>query len=304
MKRILNVLLAAILMLSVIPFPAFAAKEARPAVRFITKEDRLLAVDFSGMIRDRATITEKTMTVTFSGVGESGWCCLAEFDDEGFVCFGYPTVDAAFAPDAIYLGALDYSYTLYAEGGKLFDDVASYTFSVRDIFDRMKNDLEIMHLPYPTVTVSKADGGLVKELTLDFGADFLPDSVDTEKAITLTARYDEVKCTFTAKPVRFADGVLTVRLFDANGQEGVALHNLKVIAADGAPDYQYIWTFTFDFPCGMFRYGNANGSLISNVDETLYYFADEIENIPIRTTTLNEKVNANKRRKNGGFGCN
>ena len=224
MKKALSVLLAALMLAGVMPLAAFAAGAAKPAVRFILKDGALEALDFSDLIQDADTINigllELINVNDSTDEDSTGFVRWAQFDkaEPGRAVIGAIAPSGDFVSVPLTLGAYNYTYSLRPKTGKLYDDVASYSFTVKNVYDSTKAKLSIMSLQeQPTAAVTKITGKLVKEITFDFNkenADFLPDTVDLDRVITLGVFFSGVERTYTVQPIRFEDSVLTVMLLD------------------------------------------------------------------------------------------
>ena len=295
MKKALSVLLAAFMLLGVVPFAAFATDDTAPAARFILKECMLEAVDLSAFIESDATINKGLLKLVNYTLAEAAEAendqnrSYAKFDPQepGVFYVGFLADDDVFEADPLSLEAYNYTFTVQALTGNLYDDVKTFSFTVKDVFDGISGEQQIMQLPSPKASVSKLDGNQVKEIAFDFRsdvADFLPNTVDLSKVITLAVRSFGVEFYVTAMPVRYANGILTTLLLDEDGKEGVPLHNLEIASIDGN-SAGYAWTFTFSFPSGILCYNDQ----LSSQQVSFRFFGESIEGIPIQTA-LNIKL--------------
>ena len=262
MKKIISVILAALMLFSVLPLAAFAADSAEQQVRFIVGVDEIIGIDFSGMIRDTSTINKGKIVLDNPGDTDEEWDGIWDFveiDEDGVALFFYWTDDGEKAYDSIPLGIYHWEAEVRAVDGYLFDDVASYVFTTEDVYDN--SDEETFWVSnHPMIEVTKCDGDVVQEMEFNFApmdADdnrkILPLSVDMEKEITLTVHLlGSLQCKYSLVPVQYdGQGTLTVSVRNSDGSEGVALHHAEIRSGD---DYIKYYSFDFLVPYGLFRY--------------------------------------------------
>ena len=243
---------------------------------------RLTAIDLSDQIRDLSTINTGTLII------EDEEPCLwatAEFDPQqpGVVLLGGRNEEGDFYTSDIELTSINYTFTLSAAEGYLYDDVASYSFTVQDILDDQSGTEQTLRLVRADIAVGEKDGDLVKTLTMNFNPEWthsvlLPCTVDLDKEINLTVQLFSSTFSFRAVPVSFRDGVLTVALYNGD-QAGVALHGLVASVNEDTDYFSNDCSFGFYIPNDMFRFGE-NYSVGA---QERWYSSDEIEGLPLRS---------------------
>lgn len=284
LKKLTAVFLNLIMLICLLMNPASAADGAGAAGPvFILFRDQLMGVDLSGVICDVATINTDILKL----VDADGNVARACFDPEkpGVVKFGGGD-DRSFYDYTIRTYGVNYTFSLYPpeEGEVLYDDVASYTFSMRDVFDT--TDTTEIELCKPTVTVTECEGETVRTMTLDFSfaqtsAPMFLDSVDLSQTLPFSVRYAaDTLAEITLQPTAYdaETGVLTVSVRDGKGQEGVQLHDL-ISLANGTvmPEYRYCLTI----PGGFFtdsRNEKVRNKAACFEDDYLY----DIDGMPYR----------------------
>ena len=126
MKKTISVLLAALMLLSVIPFAVSAAEETEQKVQFITSIDELWGIDFSAVIRDKTTINKGRIVLDNKGdtdtASEAVWFDV-EIDENGEASFLWYDEDGEKNITYIPLGIYDWEVEIRAVNGNLFDDV-------------------------------------------------------------------------------------------------------------------------------------------------------------------------------------
>ena len=284
MKKIISVLLAALMIVSVLPFAAFAAEPAKKQVRFIVDDDLIWGIDFSDVIRDKTTVNKGKIVLDNPGDTDTEWSGIwdyVEFDEDCVAHFFYYS-DGEKVYDCLYLGVYNWTAEVRAVDGYLFDDAASYSFSIEDVYESL--DAETFRLGhYPLVEVTKTDGDVVKEMEFCFaptdGEDdcaLLPLTVDMNKEIEMTVNLlGTLQSTFSLVPVKYdGKGTLTVSVRDHDGSEGVALHFAEIRVGE---NYRKFYSFEFYVPQGLFRYKNleSEGFVTDNYTDL------EIWNMPI-----------------------
>ncbi|MBQ7546012.1 MAG: hypothetical protein IJT41_03480 [Clostridia bacterium] len=287
MKKMTSVFLAVLMLLSVLPFAAFAAQPEEKQVRFLVNGDEFWGIDFSDVIRDKATINKGKVALydldETNEDTEAIWD-FVEIDDTGIARFFY-WVDSEKIYDWISLGIYDRTVELRAENGNLFDDVASYSFSIEDVYESIGTETFWVNNYHPIVEVTKCDGDLVKEMEFCFAicdANLLPLTVDMDKEIELTAYFSGTSlCTYRLIPVRYdGNGTLTVCVRNTDGSEGAPLHNAEIFASEAAQSYsQTLYSFSFWFQHGLFRYKD----MVSEGFGTEFYTDSDVRSLPVQT---------------------
>lgn len=270
------------MLLAVLPSVAFAAEDTEKQVRFITDIEGLWGIDFSGVIQDEITINKGKIVLDNPGDTDEdreGILDFVEIDENGVARFFSMANDGEKVYDYIPLGIYTWEAELRAVNGNLFDDVASYVFSLKDVYESLGAETFWVD-NHPLVKVTKKDGDVVKEMEFCFApaeSSILPLTVDMDKEIGLTAYlYGGIQCTFTLVPVKYDNGVLTVSVRNKDGSEGAALHE-GVVVADGV-NYGSFYSFDFVVPHGLFRYKN----MVSEGFWTSEYTNSEIWGIPVQ----------------------
>lgn len=287
-RTILAVCLSALMLLDVLPVAAFAAEPAEKQVRFIVGVDDLLGIDFSGLIRDKSTISKGKIVLDNPGDTDEDWegvWNFVEIDEAGVARFFYWTDDGEKVYSSIPLGVYNWEAEVRAVNGYLFDDVASYSFSLEDVY--ASSGMETFWVDnHPLVEVTKCDGDIVREMEFNFAPtddayddrDILPLTVDMDKEITLTVYLiGSIQCTYSLVPVRYdGKGTLTVSVRNSDGSEGVALHHAEIRSGDA---YVKLYSFDFAVPHGLFRYKN----MVSEGFWTTEYTDIELWGMPVWT---------------------
>lgn len=281
-KKWIALFLAVVTAFSVMTVSVSAEDAQQTQSRFVMDEDGLLAIDLSDQIQDVTTINDGVLWVNN---GDEDYWSEARFDSEqpGLVHFGWFDGELnEFNMNSFGIGGYNFTYTLYAEEGNLYDDVPSYSFTTKDVFDSV-SEYTTFYLWYPDVAVAKKDGDLVKELTLNFNPewtgtdDFLMNTVDMDQEITMTAHLFGYTVAYRAVPVDFKEGALTVALYDGD-KAGVAMHGLQYTI--GTETYSMTeYNFTFLIPEGMFRYNDT----VVNGEAEYWFWPPEIEGLPNRS---------------------
>ena len=263
MKKTISVLLAVLMLLTVIPFGASAAEDTGSNIRFIVEGNCLWAIDFSGMIRDLASVNKGEIKLHRTDdptlTEEYTFWDYVEFDEKGVAWF-YHDADTKEENKAyIFLSDVNWEMTLLPKEGNLFDDVAAYSFTSLDVYKSLGEGTTFT-LTCPDIEATKIEGGLVKQLELDFWFEddnypsipYLPVTVDMDKEITLTVSIMEtIEADYTLVPIAYDDnGKLTVSVHNSDGTEGVALINARM----GTDDiYRNVNAFSVFIPEGLFR---------------------------------------------------
>jgi SAM-dependent methyltransferase len=140
---------------------------------------------------------------------------------------------------------------------------------------------------FPSITVTKADGEVIREMTLDLSPDatdapmFL-DCADVSKTITFSVRFssflDVAEITLQPTAYDAETGILTVSVLGAEGQEGCTLFDCGAIM-NGYPMSVYL--YRLQIPAGMFF--NSRNEKIRNAETGRSYYLRSIENMPFRT---------------------
>lgn len=273
------------MVMSVLPLAAFSAAAAEDGkCRFVIENNYIHSIDFSGMIRDMSTVNQGRLIltkVTDGAAEEDPWVEFARFDANGAVHFFYVEEGEEFECDVIYLAMVNWQFELCAQKGNLFDDVDVFAFSVADIY-------ETEHRPicpswyWPDVEISKKDGDLAREITINFNiwkdAPCLPLTLDKTKevAMIVTAFESAVRLTVNLTPVAYEDGKLTLSVRGSDSTEGLTLHNEYCDIAGTASGYLY--RFSFAFPEGLFVYKDG----IRSAEFGTGPYTDDIGELPIR----------------------
>ena len=279
-KRWFALCLALLTVLSAMTVTVSAKDTAEQKARFIMEDYSLYAIDLSGLIEDLSTVNTGALYLKI-GPEWDAWT-YAEFDPEqpGVVRLGERNNDeGAFNETPWYIHySIVETFTLSAEEGDLFDGVASYSFTTQDVYDSMTGDLTAELPCCWEFAVGEKDGDVVKTMTIRFfreDEETLLDTVDTDKEIRLIAHIPGADVEFRAVPVSYADGILTVALYDGD-KAGVPLHG-AVFMIDGKTIYaDDLYAFTFIVPEGLFKGGD---SILSEQD--IYWVPEsDIMNLP------------------------
>ncbi len=279
-KRWFALCLALVTVFSAMTVSAAAEDAAeQPASRFLTDRYGLYAIDLSDKIRDFSTVNDGLLSLQNE---ERFIYMAAKFVPQypGVVVLGWYDEDDGFTEEPMRFYGTDYTFTLSADEGNLFDDVASFSFTVKEVFDSAVDDMKV-HLLFPSITVGEMDGDLVKTLIMNVRPDWtecdsLLESVDMTKEVKLTVDYYGARNDLRAVPVSFDrdSGDLTLALYNGD-QAGVALHYLNISFNDtditlyGDPDFDFL------IPEGLFIF---SGSV---VNEEMLYDGATIENMPM-----------------------
>ena len=283
MKKTISVFLAVLMLLSIIPFAVSAADDSDKQVKFITNVDGIQEIDFSAVIRDKATINKGRIVLDNKGDTdtdpEAVWFDV-EIDETGLARFFWNDETGEKYYTYIPLSIYDWEVEIRAVYGNLFDDVESYSFSVTDVYTSTGTET-FWASNHPLVEVTKCDGDLVKEMEFCFApADgpLLPLTVDMEKEIDLTVSFRNTEIrTYTLVPVKYdGEGTLTVSVRNTDGSEGVALHDAKFYIGERSLS---LYSFSFLVPHGLFRYNDMESEGFFTTD----YTEDEIWNMPVQT---------------------
>ena len=167
-KKLTAILLCFAMLTTLFILPAAADDAPVPTAQpvFLTEDDRLVGVDFSGVIGDESTINTDLLLL-FCG---ADIIYSAQFDpaQKGVVLFGNCCDEVGFVAEPIRTYGVDLAFDLRpaANGENLFDDVDSFRFTAQDAF---KNVEKADFLPkYPTAKVTAAEGETVTEMELCF----------------------------------------------------------------------------------------------------------------------------------------
>ena len=283
MKRVFCVTVCICMLLACLPFGCFAAGAFSQIgdVRFYGGA-YLDTVDFSAMIADRSTVTNKTLhlcRIYDEGTEYESCDRVANFVfDEArpgvAVLDDYPGAEAKIEPG---------SYLLKAVDGVLFDDVEEYRFSAADYYKNADPGAVPAWRPvraglpaFDGYTITKADGEIVYEIEMTLSEELAAfyDTMHPDVPVQIECKYgydaDEVFAVIDARAKAYdpASGVLTVELLNEAGEAGTNLHNFCI----DAESYGYIFQFNYGaglFTCGaaqsMYAFRQLSGRVIGNM---------------------------------------
>ncbi|MBQ7545865.1 MAG: hypothetical protein IJT41_02725 [Clostridia bacterium] len=289
LKKLMTILLSIAIMTTLFIPPAAAAEGAdAPAAEavFVTDGDRLSSIDFSALIQDNTTIHTDNLVL----LDENGKIRRhAKFDAQqnGVAVFGVANEDGSFKLWPLDVTAIDNTFCLRPESEveKLYDDVATFTFAMHDILANVA-EAEI-RMVSPAITVTKADGELVREMTLDFSAQVYNDTpmyldcADLSKALTFSVRFSGLLnvAEITLQPTAYdaEAGVLTVSVRNAQGQEGCTLFDCG-LTVDDRP--LTVYNYRLRAPGGMFF--SSRNEKIRSAEISSGGFLSSIEGVPVR----------------------
>ena len=159
-------------------------------------------------------------------------------------------------------------------------------------------------LSAPVVTVTKADGLTVSEVTFDFIPDDAQDAAgaspvftdfDKDAVVNGSVILFSELCAFTGKPTAYdaQDGLLTVALFGKDGAAGVKMLNIaEELYADAKPytadmnrlmnaEVGQILQYAFSFPQGLLKGSDAQSAAAS-----FRTAGRDVQNIPVLKVEL------------------
>lgn len=289
MKKLTAILLMIATLTALFILPAAAAEgadtHAAEAV-FVTDGDRLSSIDFSALIQDNTTIHTGNLVL----LDENGKIRRhARFDAQhnGVAVFGVANDDGSFTVGPLNVTAIDNTFCLRpeAKNEKLYDDVGDFTFAMHDILANAA-EAEIRMVP-SAMAVTKADGELVREMTLDFSVQGYEDTrmyldcADLSKTLTFSVRLSALftVAEITLQPTSYdaETGVLTVSVRNAEGQEGCTLFDCG-LTVDDHPSTVY--NYRLRVPGGMFF--SSRNEKIRSAEISSSGFLSGIEGMPVR----------------------
>lgn len=243
-RKLTAILLCIVTLTSLFIASATAADgvEANVEPDFVMQGSSLYGIDFSGVIRDAATINTGLLVVK-SDNDYNYWYAQFDAQQPGVAVFGAPRQDGSFKYEPLRAKTLDFAFRLIPENTEenLFDDVDSFAFAMHDLLDNVTE--AALTALNPTIKVTKADGEQVKEMTLDFSPaqpnmPMLLDRVDLGKMLTFYVYLNDIipVTEVTLQPTAYdaETSVLTVSVRDGDGREGALLFDCGLMI-DGYP---------------------------------------------------------------------
>ena len=246
------------------------------------------ALDFSAVIGDRGTVTDKTLhlcRVYDAGTSYESCDRVANFvfdvSRPGVaVLDDYPGAEAKIEPG---------DYILQAVDGCLFDDTEVFRFSAADyyknVYPNANPGLRPVRVGLPAFDgyrITKAQGETVYEIQMTLSEELAAfyDTLHPDVPLQIDCKYgygsDEVFAVLDARAAAYdpVSGVLTVELLNENGDVGTNMHDFRI------SEESYGYVFEFEYPAGLFSCGGAKSA---------YAFRQisgrAIENMPARIFT-------------------